>query len=426
VAFHIVLALLAGCLVFAAPAPSADWPQWRGPERNGVSRETNWLSQWPAGQPPPLAWTAAVGKGHAALSVSRGRAFTVGWDGRQDTVFCFDAASGRLLWRQSYPCKTILQWPGPRATPTVDGETVFTLGQHGQLAAWDAATGERRWFVQLPASYQPDADYGFAWSPLIEGELLLLGCGRGGLALHKGDGRYAWGQDGQPGACASPVPFTLGGQRGVALLLLNPGRNSVSLAGIQPQTGREWWTRRDWPEKWGAVGSDPLVHDGKLFVSTAEQHKRCARFSVRNGKLVEDWANATLSTYTSGLVLLDGYLYGVDKTGLLKCVDWRTGEEKWFQRGFDNHGTLIAADGRLILQTGRSGQVVVAEARPDGYRELRRHKVFATDAATFTPPVLAHGRLYCRSYAGAVVCLAVGQPRASRPRQLRPQSAGAE
>jgi len=137
---------------------------------------------------------------------------------------------------------------------------------------------------------------------------------------------------------------------------LNPGRNSVSLVGVDPQTGRELWTRQPWAEKWGAVGTDLVAHEGSIFVSTAEQHKRCARFTWRDGTLVEDWSNANLSTYTSVIVLLDGSLYGVDESGLLKCVDWQTGREKWFQRGFGEHGTLTAADGKLLIQTGHSGE----------------------------------------------------------------------
>jgi outer membrane protein assembly factor BamB len=129
--------------LFGPRAIGSDWPQWRGPERNGISRETGWLKGWPESGSPKVAWRAAVGKGHSAVSVANGRAFTMGWDGSHDTVFFFDAASGKPIWKQSYPCQTILQWPGPRATPTVHDGVVYTLGQHGQLRAWNAQTGKR-------------------------------------------------------------------------------------------------------------------------------------------------------------------------------------------------------------------------------------------------------------------------------------------
>ena len=187
-----------------------DWPQWRGPDRNGISGETGWMNGWAQGSAPKVAWRAAVGKGHSAVSVRGGRAFTMGWDGEHDSVFCFDAVTGRLNWKQSYPCTTILQWPGPRATPTVDGDTVFTLGQHGQLRAWDTRTGQPRWQRDLPEDYNPDVDYGFAWSPLVEpagtgtddrdGDLLILNAGSRGLAIRARDGSIAWGADCKKGA----------------------------------------------------------------------------------------------------------------------------------------------------------------------------------------------------------------------------------
>jgi outer membrane protein assembly factor BamB len=402
--------LTAGLIAFGALTPALiaeDWPEWRGPERNGISRETNWLREWPEGRPPAVAWRAQVGKGHSAVSVAGGRAYTLGWDGRQDTVYCFDAASGKVLWKHTYPCAGILQWPGPRSTPTVRDGVVYTLSQHGLLHALDAKTGDVRWQVQLAASYNPDVDYGFAWSPLVVGDLLLLAAGSKGLALRTRDGAFAWGNDGLHGACASPVPYRFGNETGAALITTNRGRDSVSLIGVNPSDGRELWRSEPWIEKWGAACVDLLCHDGKVFITTAEQHQRCARFSVRGGKLVEDWSHNKLAGYTGGCVLIGGHIYAVNSRGILKCLDWETGDEKWVQRGFDERGTLIAADGKLLIQTGKSGALVVAAAAPEGYRELRRATVFPENPDTYTAPVLANGRIYCRSYEGEVVCLKV-------------------
>jgi outer membrane protein assembly factor BamB len=239
-------------LLTGRPTMADDWPQWRGLERNGLSKEANWLNGWPAGQAPRVAWRAQVGRGHSAVSVSNGRAYTLGWDGQRETVFCFEAATGKLLWKQSYSSGDIVQWPGPRATPTVHKGTLYTLGQHGQLRAFDALTGKVRWSRQLPASYQPDPDYGFAWSPLVMEDLLLFSAGRKGLALYAADGRFAWGHDGQHGTCVSAVPFVHEGKHGVALLT-NPDRESVWLVGVEPRTGTELWRHGPWREKWGAA-----------------------------------------------------------------------------------------------------------------------------------------------------------------------------
>lgn len=394
-------------MLFPIVLQGEDWPQLRGPRRDGISVETGWLAGWPENASPGVVWRQQVGRGHSAVSVRGDTAYTMGWDGKQDTVFCLDAITGAVQWKQSYPCDVILQWSGPRATPAVDGDMVFTLGQHGQLRAWNAATGASRWVVDLPGSYQPDADYGFPWSPLVEGGLLILGTGSKGLALRTSDGSFAWGNDERPGACVSPMPFTLDGVRGVAVVAMDVSRNHVSVVGVELVTGRELWRTGPWREKWGSACSDLVLREGRVFLSTAEQHKLCAQYQFAPGSAREVWSNRNLSTYTGNVVLLAGHLYGVDKTGILKCLDWRSGEERWAQRGFEEHGTLIASDGKLIVQSGKSGTLAVVEASPSGYRELRRMKVFTESAATFTAPVLAGGRLYCRSYAGEIVCLAL-------------------
>ncbi|MEX2215750.1 MAG: PQQ-binding-like beta-propeller repeat protein [Phycisphaeraceae bacterium] len=400
-------------ITFAGPCFAEDWPQWRGPRRDGISAETLTFDRWPADGGPPIAWRGSFGKGHATIAVAGKLAFTMGWDGKQDTVYCFDAATGEVKWKQSYPCDTIVQWPGPRATPTIHDGKVFTLGQHGQLYAWDAATGRKLWHVQLSQKYKPDDDYGFAWSPLIvsdpkrreAGELLILSAGSKGLALHTKDGSFAWGNDEQRGACVSPVPFTINGKPGVAVMTTD--RETSTVVGVDPFTGKVLWTLGPWNEKWGAVCMDPIIHDGRVFLTSAETYKQAARYTLENGKGKRDWITSKYSGYTGTSVLIDGHLYGIatQKRGSLKCLDWNTGEEKWTEGGFGEYGSLIAADGKLLCQTGTTGELVIAEATPKAYRELRRMKVFSGRADTFTSPTFAGGRIYCRSYEGEVVCI---------------------
>lgn len=388
-------------------ARGEDWPQWRGPARTGKSAETLSLKRWPADGAPRVLWRAQVGKGHSAAAVHNGKLYTAGWDGEKDTVYCLDAASGEVLWRQSYPCETIVQWPGPRATPTVEGSTVYTLGQWGDLRAWNAETGRPVWERKLKASYNPDIDYGFAWSPLIVGDLLILAAGQRGLALHKATGEIAWGDDGQHGACASPVPFVLGGQQGVAIITTNPGRDSVALVGVEPRTGQELWRSPPWIEKWGAACVDLLFDGNQVFVTTAEQHLRCGRFSVQGKELREDWSSKDLACYTGGCVLIRGHVFAVDKRGILKCLDWESGKMKWLERGFGEFGAISAAGDKLLIMASDSGELAVVEGSAEKYLPLRRSAVFEGEGRTFTVPVLSHGRIYCRSYAGELVCLDV-------------------
>jgi outer membrane protein assembly factor BamB len=329
----------------------------------------------------------------------------MGWDGSKETVFCFDARTGRLLWKQSYPCADIVQWPGTRATPTISGDSVFTLGQHGSLRSWGVDDGKPRWTLQLDRRYEPDVDYGFAWSPLVTGDAVILSGGSRGLAVHRETGQFLWGNDGGRGACVSPVPFDLAGRHGVAVVTTAPDRNSVTLFGIEPRTGRELWRSPPWREKWGAVCVDLLVQDGRVFVSSAEQYIRGARFRIDDRTLVEEWSNTRLASYTGACVVIGDGLFGITKAGVLKCLDWNTGAEKWAQRGFGGHGSLMAASGQLLVQASDSGELVVVKASSEGYQESRRLRVFSGKPVTFTAPALADGRIYCRSYEGEVVCL---------------------
>jgi outer membrane protein assembly factor BamB len=267
--------------------------------------------------------------------------------------------------------------------------------------------------VDLPADYNPDVDYGFAWSPLVSGDLLLLGTGGRGLALRTKDGSFAWGNDRKKGACASPVPYVHDGKPAVALMTINgEDRESLTLYGVDPATGNELWRFGPWAEKWGAACVDPIVFEGRAFITSAEQHRQCALVDFRAGgaaKLV--WSNNSLTSYTGGCVLLDSHLYGVDtkKRGRLVCLDWETGKERWSHPGFGEHATLVAAGDALLVQTSDAGELVVVRAKPEKYDELRRARVFPEGTKTFTAPVVANGRVYCRSYEGAVVCLRTGE-----------------
>jgi outer membrane protein assembly factor BamB len=399
--------LLLSILLPIITAFGDDWPQWRGPDRNGISREADWMKDWEEGDSPKVAWRASVGKGHSAVSISEGRAYTMGWDGTQDTVYCFDAETGKPIWSQSYACETILQWPGPRSTPTVHDGRVYTLGQHGQLRAWDAQTGKPIWQRDLPEDYNPDVDYGFAWSPLVKGEHIILNAGSHGLALRTRDGSIAWGDDHKKSACVSAVPFSHNGEQGVLIVSINDERTQANLVGIDPGTGRELFRWNGWQEQWGAMGVDPVVHKGSIFITSAQEFRQSAKFSITGDTLRQDWSTIRVASYTGSTVLIAKHLYLIDSTGILKCVDWESGQEAWVKRGFDERGTLMAADGKLIIQTGASGKLVIVAAEPNKYRELRRTDVFEHGADTFTAPVLANGYIYCRSYAGEVVCLKI-------------------
>lgn len=231
------------------------------------------------------------------------------------------------------------------------------------------------------------------------------------MALDKSTGRTVWGEDGKAGACASAAPFTFNGKPAFAMVAMDPSGKFCTIVGVDSATGAEPFRSPPWKEKWGAACVDILV-DGpgaeRLFITTAEQLKRSARFTRVGNTFTQDWMTARLSTYTGNCVLLGAHLYAANARGALTCVFWPTGEERWSQRGgFGEHGNLIAADGKLFVQRGKTGEVVIVEASPKAFREIERVRVFEEKADTFTAPTLADGVLYCRSYAGRLIALEV-------------------
>jgi outer membrane protein assembly factor BamB len=390
-------------LALAVPlaAAAADWPCWRGPNHNGVSAETGWRDAWPAGG-PPVAWRAAVGTGFSAVAVSRGRVYTLGNADDKDTVYCLDAATGKPVWKHSYdaPRDPKAFEGGPTATPAVDGDRVYTLSRQGDLFCFDAATGAVVWSKNIATETdQRIPGWGLAGSPVVHEDLLLLNLGDAGVALEKATGKVVWNSERKDAGYSSPVPVRHGGE------WLAVFSSEDSFAAVDVRTGKEFWRVR-WPTQYGVNAADPIVAGDRVLVSSG-YNKGAALFPLTAGSPAAVWKSKVLRTQINGAVLLDGFVYGVDgDTGAkakLTCIELTTGAVKWTDASV-GCGSLMAADGRLIVLSDE-GEVVVAPATPEKFRPTGRAKVL--DGKCWTVPVLANGRVYCRSAAGDVVCVDV-------------------
>ena len=191
----VALGLFAG---LAKPA-AGDWTRWRGPDLNGISSETGWLAKWPDDGPKRL-WKAKVGTGFSSVSVANGKVYTLGNSGRgkgeeKDTVFCFDAATGKAIWSHAYEAKLDPKYyaGGPSSTPTVDGDHVFTLGKRGQLICFGAADGHVVWQKNIATETKGKRPtWGFAGSPLVIGGTVVVNVGAHGTARDKKTGKILW------------------------------------------------------------------------------------------------------------------------------------------------------------------------------------------------------------------------------------------
>lgn len=383
--------LALGLLAAAGPLGAADWPQWRGPRRTGISAETVGLTRWPATGPKRL-WTARVGEGFSSVAVNGGRVYTLGNAGGKDTVFCLSAGSGRVIWRYSYSCPSG-DYGGPRATPTVEGNRVYTFSREGQAFCLNAASGARIWGrdLQRETGSAPPR-WGFAGSPLVHGNLVIYNVGTAGVALNKVTGRVVWKSGAGTAGYASPVAYTVGSQRGVAIF------TGTGLVAVNPANGRQLW-QFPWQTQFDVNAADPIFSGNTVFISS-NYNRGGALLRLDQGKPTVVWQNRNMRNHFNSCVLLGGYLYGNDQN-TLKCIDMRTGAERWRRRGIGKGG-LIAVGSHLLVLTER-GTLVLSRANPGRYTELAHAPVLR--GTCWTHPVLANGLVYCRSHQGELVCL---------------------
>ena len=384
-----------------------DWPRWRGPHRNGISDEKGWLSQWPK-EGPRMAWKASVGTGYASVSVSGGRLYTVGNDEEKDSIYCFDAVSGKELWKHSYASDLGDKFfeAGPTATPTVDGDSVFALSRWGDVFCFEAGTGKIRWSknVQKETGIRVPS-WGFASSPFVQEDLLLLNIGEAGVALGKQTGKTVWQSANRDAGYSTPVPFKRGNER---FAVLGSGKSYLA---VNIRTGRELW-RFPWLTSFGVNATDAILEGDYVFLSSGYE-KGAALLKMESAEPSVVWQNKELRNQFNSSVLLNGFLYGIDgdttSGAALKCLEFRTGQVKWTEAGIGS-GALMAADGKLIVLSER-GELIVVEASSERFQAIARAQVLG--GTCWTVPVLANGRIYCRNAGGDLVCVDVRSDRQS-------------
>jgi len=384
------------------PSGSAEWAEWRGPNRDGISTETAWRTNWPKDGPRRL-WEKDVGVGYSGVSIADSRIYTMGNINDTDIVWCLDAETGKPLWKYRYPSKKG-NYPGPRMTPTVDGDLVFTLAREGKLLCLDVRDGSKRWEANVKdfGARQTKYRWGFSCSPLVLGKLLILDVGTV-LALEKTTGRLVWQSGSDQAGCSSPVTLEFGGKTYVTSF------NSYGLVLVDVASGKEF-ARYEWPDPHGGLKVvTPIVFGDKVFISSApaKKHNTCGVLQVGADRLKALVENSNIGMHVSTCVLWQGHLYGFDgmvnSKGGLKCLDATTLEVKWAQKGLEV-GSLMIAGGRLIVMCG-DGTLICAEATPTAFKELARAKVLG--GTCWTCPVLVNGRIYCRNHEGKLVCLDV-------------------
>lgn len=382
----------------AAAASGADWPQFRGPVHDGITGEKDWFVP---GAVAKTVWTADVGVGHASVSIQGGRLYTMGNLQSNDVVFCLEAETGKPVWQSSYPCAGG-NFPGPRATPTVDGSRVYTLGRDGMLVCLEAAKGGPIWRRDLRKDMQAQPpQWGFASSPLVLGDRVIVNVGTHGLAVDKLTGKTLWESGGVGASYASAVPWTA--KETPAVLLLA----TAGLSAVEVGTGKVRWFH-PWKTGCDVNAADPLPVGDGVLVTSGYGHG-AVLLNVAGDPPAVTWQNKNLISHFSSPVLSGNHVYGIHGDageGELRCLDLATGEVKWRNPGI-GFGSVILAGGRLLFLS-ESGLLVVMEDDPEACRELWRQKVL--DATCWTMPVVCNGRVYGRNDKGRLICLDLRTP----------------
>jgi outer membrane protein assembly factor BamB len=421
--------LLTSVLVLAAsiaPASAADWPQFRGPKRDGISSETGLLKEWPKGGPTLLWSYTEAGVGYSGPAIVGDFLYTSGGRNGNEYVFALDIKNiADMKVKQVWSTKIgpLFQWKnnnwnmGPNATPTVDGKLLYALGGGGELLCADIEGGKERWRKNLPKDLGGEVNpiggglevptplgWGYACAPLVDGDhLICTPGGKKGLlaALAKSTGEVVWqsAEVTDQAPYSSPITAEIGGIRQF-IQVINPG-----MVGIAAKDGKKLWSYRREPAYDDVVIATPVFHDNYVF-STVGFDQGCdlIKLTPEDGKISVEkiLSNKAVENRDGGVVLVDGHLYGHSENKGWFCMEFKTGKILWSERESLGRGSVTYADGNLICCTEKGGIVALLEATPKGFNEKSRFKLPGESklrkpsGGLWTHPVVSGGRLYIR------------------------------
>jgi outer membrane protein assembly factor BamB len=376
---------------FAIMAPAADWPQWRGPDRDGKSADTGLLDSWPKGG-PRLLWKAQdLGEGYSGPAIAGDRLYIQGQQGGQQFVMAYDVHTGKQLWKTPAGKSFIGdQGNGPRGTPTVEGARLYALSADGTLVCLETAAGKRVWELNLVERFGGRMpNWGYSESPLVDGGRLIAtpgGPAAAVVALNKNTGDLLWkSQNDRPGY-SSAVALDIGGTHALALL------TAEAAIGLDAKDGALLWRYPRVANRVANVAT-PIAHDGYVFYSS-DYGTGCTLLKpTPDGKTAEIYFNRDMRNHYTTSVLVGDYLYGFSSE-ILTAMEFKTGKVAWRNRSVGK-GNCIYAGERLYCM-GEDGAVGLIDPAPAAYKEISRFEIPRGNRNTWTPPVVANGQFYLR------------------------------
>ena len=403
---NIVKYAIVNCMVIlllAEISSGDDWPQFRGPNRDGKSAETGLLKKWPDGG-PKLLWSAdGLGVGFSSVAIADGLIYTTGILNSEGFLFVF-GLDGRLQRKIPYGPEWRGSMPGTRTTPTVDSDRVYVFSGLGVLACFNTKSGDKVWQVDVLKEFEgKNILWGMSGSPLIDGNNVI--CTPGGtkgiiVALDKFTGRTVWATTGLNESAAYCSPILI--QQGTNRLVVNMIQKSVIC--VRADTGQLVW-HFPYELSYDTGIITPVYHDGCIWITSVCEGE-FTRGSVMlvlsaDGTSVSTkWTNQVFDCHHGGVVLVDGCLYGSNFDGIPKgdwvCLDWNTGQIKYQTRWNANKGAVIYADGMLYCYDENTGDLALVKAIPTGFEIVSSFRVTLGSGKHWAHPAISDGRLYVR------------------------------
>ena len=389
--------LVMGAVSLRGQSASTDWPQWRGPDRTGISKETGLLAQWPRSG-PSVAWSAAMlGAGYGSVAVHGDRVYLQGMRNRQSVVSTLNRADGKPVWvRILGPAGDNDRGPGPRGTPTIDGDRLYALSETGDLACLRTSDGTVVWQRNILKDFRGENPYWLiSESPLVDGNLVIVtpgGRGAGMVALDKMSGKTVWqSKELSDGAgYASPIVADVGGVRTLMTFTADAG------VGVRASDGKLMW-RNSQAANGTANIATPVYSDGKVFfTSSYGTGASLLGLKAAGGEVraQEIYFTRDMKNHHGGVVLVNGHIYGYNDS-ILTCLEFASGKMLWRDRSVGK-GAVTYADGHLYILS-ENNVVGLVEATPAGYKEKGRFNIADQGWPSWSHPVVSGGRLYIRN-----------------------------
>ena len=387
-----VAPLLLVLFSFASTGAAQEWNQWRGANRDGV------VAGFTAPKALPdqlkLKWKIEVGVGHATPVVAGKRVFLHSRQGEEEVTAAFDLDSGKQLWKDSYPVAyrmnpaALSHGKGPKSTPVLAGNTLYTLGIVGTLSAYDSATGKLKWRHEFSKRFKETSPYfGTAASPVVDRGLVIAHVGghdSGALIAFDGNtGAEKWSWKGDGPSYASPIVIELAGSRQVVT------QSQQNIIGVNAATGELLWQIPFTTEYVQNIVT-PVLYKDTLILSGLDKGTFAVRLAKQGGKLVPEtiWTNKDVSMYMNSPVLNGDYLYGMShkKKGQYFCLDARSGQTMWASEGREGDNAALLNAGGLLFFLAEDAELTVASASEKKYEVLKKYTV--AQSPTWAHPVL--------------------------------------